>query len=106
MPTPAGASSGDFMISTQGRLQVVADVVAADSNERFAGETFFDPIAVAPATGVYGDAYFNIIIVTRDGTALDGHLMNRASVSARDTLYAMDITEFPSLTFVDRSDWL
>lgn len=94
------------MVNTQDKLQVVADVVAADLNARFAGATFFDPIVVAPATSVYGDAYLSIIVVIRDGTVLDGHQMNRAGVSIGDILYAMGITEFPSLTFVDQSDWL
>ncbi len=102
----AGANGGDYMINTQERLQLVADVVAADLNERFANETFFDPIAVAPATSVYGDDYFRIIVVVRDGAVLDPYQLGRAGVNIRAELYAMDIPEFPTLTFVDKSDWL
>ena len=60
-----------FMTETEERLRLVADVVKADLEERFAGKVAFDPIVVAPARSVYGDDYFRVIVVVPDGTALE-----------------------------------
>ena len=94
------------MKETEERLRLVADVVKADLEERFAGKVAFDPIVVAPARSVYGDDYFRVIAVVPDGAVLDPNKLNRAHVSIWGTLCGMDIPGHPSIRYVDQSDWL
>ena len=94
------------MTETEERLRLVADVVKADLEERFAGKVAFDPIVVAPARSVYGDDYFRVIVVVPDGAVLEPRQLNKSNSRVWDTLYEMGMTEYPNISFVAHSDWL
>lgn len=88
----------------------VAGIVRETLAERFAGEFVFDPITVIPAVDEYGDGdgqpYLRIMIVfDGDQKALDPHWTSGLIRRIRPRLIAEGVEEFPSTSFVEKSEW-
>ena len=96
---------------TPEREALVARIVRETVEERFADDFVFDPIIVAPAIDEWGpdatgEFYLRIIIVfDGDQKKLDpawtGSLIRRL----RPKLNEVDVTEFPSPSWVEKSEW-
>ena len=95
------------MTLTKDRCEQVANIVGDTLAERYTGKFVFEPIVVVPATSVYGDDYLRIFIVF-DGdmaqfdTSWDVEMIGLL----RTKLEAIDIGEFPSPRYIEKSEWL
>lgn len=88
----------------------VAEIVRETLAERFAGEFVFDPIRVIPAVDEYGDGdgepYLRIMIVfDGDQKALDARWTSGLIRRIRPKLMKAGVREFPSPSFVKKSEW-
>ena len=88
----------------------VADIVRETLVERFADEFVFDPIRVIPAIDEYGDgdgeSYLRIMIVfDGDQEALDPRWTSGLIRRIRPKLIEAGVEEFPSPSFVKKSEW-
>ena len=92
---------------TQEDLDKVKDIFAETLNERFAGELVFDPIVVKPEVSHYDDDYLRIFIVfDGDQKKLDPSWTVGLIRRVRTRMEAEGIVDFPSPSFVKKSDWL
>ena len=87
----------------------VADIVRKTLVERFAGAPF-GPIRVIPAVDEFGDGdgekYLRIVIVfDGDQEALDARWTSTLIRRIRPKLFDAGVEEFPSFSFVSKSDW-
>ena len=87
----------------------VADIVRKMLVERFAGAPF-GPIRVIPAVDEFGDGdgekYLRILIVfDGDQEALDARWTSTLIRRIRPKLFDAGVEEFPSFSFVSKSDW-
>ena len=88
----------------------VADIVRQTLAERFADELKFNPIEVIPAVDEYGggdgETYLRIFIVF-DGeqAALDPDWTSSLIRRIRPKLRDAGVEEFPSPSFVEKSEW-
>ena len=88
----------------------VAAIVRETLEDRFADEFVFDPIRVIPAVDEYGDGdgepYLRIMIVF-DGNqkALDPRWTSGLIRRIRPKLIEAGVEEFPSPSFVEKSEW-
>ena len=87
----------------------VASIVRKTFVERFAGIAF-GPIRVIPAVDEFGDGdgeeYLRIVIVfDGDQEALDAHWMSTLVRRIRPKLFDAGVKEFPSFSFVGKSEW-
>ena len=92
------------------RHETVADIVRETLAERFAGQLVFDPIKVIPTVDEYGDGdgqtYLRImIVVDGDPKALDPGWTSGLIRRIRPKLFEAGVTEFPSPSFVEKSEW-
>ena len=86
----------------------VAAIVGQELRERFAGQLVFDPIRVIPAVDEYGDGeeYLRVMIVFEgDQEALDAGWTSGLIRRIRPKLFDAGVKEFPSLSFVGKSEW-
>ena len=88
----------------------VAEIVRQTLKERFADDLTFDPIRVLPAVDDYGDGdgepYLRIMIVfDGDHEALDPRWTSGLIRRIRPKLIDEGVREFPSLSFVKKSEW-
>ena len=88
----------------------VAEIVRETLTERFADELVFDPIRVIPAVDEYGDGdgqpYLRIMIVfDGDQKALDPRWTSGLIRRIRPKLLEAGVEEFPSPSFVEKSEW-
>lgn len=88
----------------------VAEIVRETLAERFAGEFKFDPIRVIPAVDEHGDGdgepYLRIMIVfDGDQEALDPRWTSGLIRRIRPKLIEAGVEEFPSPSFVEKSEW-
>lgn len=98
-------------MTTQERDEKVKNIVREAIEERFAGEFVFDPIRVIPMVDEWGpdatgETYLRIIIVfDGDQKKLDpawtGSLIRRIEPK----LIEAGIEEFPSPSWVEKSEW-
>ena len=94
----------------QERRDEVAKIVRETLTERFADEFIFDPISVIPAVDEFGDGdgepYLRIMIVfDGDQEALDPHWTSGLIRRIRPKLIEAGVEEFPSPSFVKKSEW-
>ena len=92
------------------RHERVADIVRNTLMERFADQFVFDPIKVIPVVDEYGDGdgrtYLRIMIVfDGDQKALDPGWTSGLIRRIRPKLVDAGVTEFPSPSFVKKSEW-
>ena len=95
---------------TQDVCQKVAAIVGQELSQRFAGQLVFDPITVIPAVDEYGDGdgeeYLRVMIVFEgDQDALDARWTSGLIRRIRPKLFDAGIMAFPSLSFVEKSEW-
>ena len=88
----------------------VADIVRSTLVEHFADKFVFDPIKVIPAIDEFGDgdgeAYLRIMIVfDGDQEALDPGWTSGLIRRIRPRLIEAGVREFPSPSFVKKSEW-
>lgn len=88
----------------------VAAIVGRELHKRFAGQIVFDPITVIPAVDEYGDGdgeeYLRVMIVFEgDPDALDAGWTSGLIRRIRPKLFNAGIEAFPSLSFVEKSEW-
>jgi hypothetical protein len=88
----------------------VADIVRETLAERFTDELEFNPIEVIPAVDEYGggdgETYLRIFIVfDGDQKALDPHWTSSLIRRIRPKLRDAGVDEFPSPSFVEKSEW-
>ena len=92
------------------RHEKVADIVRNTLMERFADQFVFDPIEVIPAVDEFGggdgETYLRIFIVfDGDQKALDPGWTSGLIRRIRPKLVDAGVTEFPSPSFVEKSEW-
>lgn len=88
------------------RTDAVADIVSETLTQRFKDEFVFDPIIVTPETDRDGEAYLHVIIVfDGDQKQLDPGWTTGLINRIRPKLIEMGIDEFPSKSFVEKSEW-
>ena len=95
---------------TREQRKKVADIVKATLVEHFADEFVFEPIEVIPAVDEFGDgdgeAYLRIMIVfDGDQKALDPRWTSGLIRRIRPKLIEAGVEEFPSPSFVGKSEW-
>ena len=92
----------------QEHYEQVANIVKADLDCRFAGEFEFKVLVHEPVTGVYGDDYLPIhaLVVNGNGEILDPAWLNGVNRRIRPQLDELGISAFPSIRYVDESEWL
>ena len=96
---------------TQERDEIVKNIVRATIEERFAGEFVFDPIRVIPMVDEWGpdatgETYLSIIIVfDGDQKNLDPGWTSTLIRRIEPKLIEAGIEEFPSPTWVEKSEW-
>ena len=88
----------------------VADIVRTTLVEHFADKFVFDPIKVIPAIDEFGDGdgeeYLRIMIVfDGDQKALDPRWTSGLIRRIRPKLMKARVREFPSPSFVKKSEW-
>lgn len=86
----------------------VAAIVGRELSERFGGQIVFDPITVIPSVDEYGDGeeYLRVMIVfDGDPEALDAGWTSGLIRRVRPKLFDAGIEAFPSLSFVEKSEW-
>jgi hypothetical protein len=88
----------------------VAEIVRETLAERFSDELKFDPIKVIPAVDEFGDGdgqpYLRIMIVfDGDQEALDARWTSGLIRRIRPKLIEAGVEEFPSPSFVGKSEW-
>ena len=88
----------------------VAAIVGQELRKRFADQLVFDPIRVIPAVDEYGDGdgeeYLRVMIVFEgDQEALDAGWTSGLIRRIRPKLFDAGVKEFPSLSFVGKSEW-
>ncbi len=88
----------------------VADIVRTTLVEHFADKFVFDPIKVIPAIDEFGDGdgeeYLRIMIVfDGDQKALDPRWTSGLIRRIRPKLIDAGVEEFPSPSFVEKSEW-
>lgn len=90
--------------------EIRVDAPVFPLGERFAGQLVFDPITVLPAVDEYGDGdgeeYLRVMIVF-DGEqdALDARWTSGLIRRIRPKLFDAGVMAFPSLSFVEKSEW-
>ena len=87
----------------------VADIVRKMLTERFSGIAF-GPIRVVPAIDEFGDGdgeeYLRILVVfDGDQKALDARWTSTLIRRIRPKLFDAGVEEFPSFSFISKSDW-
>ena len=87
----------------------VAEIVRKMLAERFSGIAF-GPIRVVPAVDEFGDGdgeeYLRILVVfDGDQKALDARWTSTLIRGIRPKLFAAGVEEFPSFSFVSKSEW-
>ncbi len=88
------------------RTDAVANIVSKTLAQRFEDEFVFDPIIVKPETDRDGEEYLHIIIVfDGDQKHLDPEWTAGLLGRIRPKLIEMGIDEFPSKSFVEKSEW-
>lgn len=98
-------------MTTQERDEIVRSVVREIIEERFAGEFVFDPICVIPTVDEWGpdatgETYLNIIIVFEgDQKNLDPGWTSTLIRRIEPKLIEAGIEEFPSPSWVEKSEW-
>ena len=98
------------MTPTQERDEIVKTIVRETIEERFKDEFVFDPIVVIPTYDEWGDGngelYLEIIIVfDGDQKRLDPGWTVSLVRRIEPKLIAEGIEEFPSPTWVNKSEW-
>ena len=90
---------------------LVERIVRETIEERFADDFVFDPIIVAPAIDEWGpdatgETYLRIIIVfDGDQKKLDPDWTGSLIRRLRPKLNEVDVSEFPSPSWVEKSEW-
>ena len=97
-------------MTTQELHKRVAEIVKATLVEHFADKFVFDPIEVIPAVDEFGDGdgqpYLRIMIVfDGDQKALDPRWTSSLIRRIRPKLIEAGVEEFPSPSFVEKSEW-
>lgn len=93
----------------QGVQTKVAEIVRKTLAERF-GDTAFGPIRVIPALDEFGDGdgeeYIRIVVVfDGDQDALDARWTSTLIRRIRPKLLDEGVKQFPSFSFVGKSEW-
>ena len=87
--------------------KIVEEIVLEDLNQRFADEFVFSPILVEPDSYLDGEEYLKILIVfDGDQKLLDPNWTLGMIRRITPKLEAEGIEEFPSPSFVEKSEWL
>ena len=91
----------------QYQIDGIAEIVKADLDQRFAGEYEFDFIVRDPVESVYGDEYIPVIVlvVNGNGEILDPDWLKGVIRRIRPKLVQIGVSAFPSLRYVDESEW-
>ena len=97
-------------MTEQERLESVRAIVREDLEGHFKDEFVFDPIVVEPAIDEFGDGtgetYLRIVVVFNgDQNRLDPGWTSGLIRRIRPKLIEADIKEFPSPSFVEKSEW-
>ena len=97
---------------TQAQKKTIKTIVRETLAERFSSDEFvFDPIVVVPTVDEYGsdasgETYLRIIIVFNgDQKRLDSSWTSGFIRRVRPKLIEAGIEEFPSPSWVEKSDW-
>ena len=101
-------SESDFSMISKSDYSKVSSIVGETLAERFAGEFVFDPIVVIPETDYLDDdfKYLRIYIVfDGDQARLDPGWTAGLIRRLLPKLMAVGVDEFPSPSFVKKSDW-
>ncbi len=100
-----GKQKGVLMI-TQEQLDLVGEVVGAALRERFQDKFVFDPIVVMAKSDDWDDDYLRIAVVfDGDQDLLDPALTIGAERQTRRELYDKGITQFPVVSYTEKSEW-
>ena len=88
----------------------VAEIVRTTLEGHFGDKFVFDPIMVVPAVDEYGDGdawpYLRVLIVFEgDQRQLDPHWTSGLIRRIRPKLLEAGIEEFPSPSFIGKSEW-
>lgn len=91
---------------TQEQLDLVGEVVGAALRERFQDKFVFDPIVVMRVSDDWDDDYLRIAVVfDGDQDLLDPALTIGAERQTRRELYDKGITQFPVVSYTEKSEW-
>ncbi len=84
----------------------MADLAREDLESHFDPSLVFDPIQVTPMIDHDGYEYLRIrVIFDGDPALLDSVLAHRLSMRIEPELQEMGFMQFPSSSFVEKSEW-
>ena len=98
-------------LTTQERDEIVKSIVRETIEERFASDFVFDPIDVIPTVDEWGpdatgETYLRIIIVfDGDQKKLDPDWTSTLIRRIQPKLLEAGIAEFPSPSWIEKSEW-
>ena len=93
-------------MTTKANTEAVASIVSKVLTQRFEDEFVFGPIIVEPEMDHDGEEYLHITIVfDGDQKKLDPHWTAGLLGRIRPQLIDLGIDEFPSKSFVEKSEW-
>lgn len=93
-------------MATQEQMDTAAELLGAALYKRFQDKFVFDPIDVITGFDEWDNEYLDIAVVfDGDQRLLDPALTTRAERQVRWALYDQGITQYPIVSYTEKSEW-
>lgn len=93
-------------MATQEQMDTAAELLGAALFKRFQDKFVFDPIDVITGFDEWDNEYLDIAVVfDGDQRLLDPALTTRAERQVRWALYDQGITQYPIVSYTEKSEW-